>query len=311
MAIKPFHFRLKKVSSDQQRLLEAVMSFLPKTGLRARFGSGLEEALTKHVGESSSVRLEAVSEMTHEAFVGKLTAYPVLVLLECVPVNKKAYLEIDTVIAHALIGHLLGSGVEESATKRGLTDIEQGVLQYLFLQLLAHVYRMCGQESRVHFRFDRFVFDPSDVRALARADERMTVLTLRVQIGSHNGYAKLVLTNSLVEAAYLDVVAPGEIRAEEAALELAELRRFGNFRVGMWAEAGHTTLTPEEIGQLEEEDVILFDETDIKLTGDGGVGGKALVKVGKGRHGGFWADISTDTKAVHACLEQHFKGEKV
>jgi len=310
MAIKPFHFRLKKISGEQQRLLEAVLSFLPKTGLRKRFKDGIEEALTKHIGEKASVRVEAVSEITHEAYVGQLAEQPLIAVLECVPVNKKAYLEIDTVLAHSLIGCLLGGGAEENSIKRGFTDIEQGVVQYLLLQLLSHVYRMCGEESRVHFRFDRFILAPSDLRSLARSDEMVTMLTLRVKVGSFDGYAKLILPNPLVEEAYLDVVAPDEMREAEAILELGELLKFGNFRVGMWVEAGRTTLTPDDLGELEEDDVILFDETDINLS-EGGIGGKALIRVGKGQHGGFWADIYTDKKAVHARLEQQFKGDKV
>jgi flagellar motor switch protein FliM len=311
MAIKPFQLSLKKVSSQQQRLLEAIMSFLPKTGLRDRFRGGVEEALEKHVGEKATIRLEAVSEMTHEAYLGQLAAQPVLTVIECVPVNKKAYLEIDPMMSHLLIGYLLGSESDQPQTPRLLTDIEQGVLQYLFLQVFAHVYRLCGKEARVHFRFDRFSFDPTEIRSLASADEMVTVLTVRVQLGSHVGYAKLVLPNPLVESAYLDVMAPGEVREEEAVSELEELKRFGNFRVSMWAEAGRTTLMPSDLEQLEEEDVVLFDETDVRLEEGNAVKGRALVRVGKGEHGGFWADVSADKKAVHARLEQQFKGDSV
>lgn len=311
MALKPFHFRLKKVSLQQQRLLTAIMSFLPKTGLRDRFRLGIEESLGKHIGERAKVRLEAVSELTHEAFIGQLPTQPILTVIECVPVNKKAYLEIDPMMAHLVIGYLLGSQVDQPQVPRSLTDIEQGVLQYLLLQVFAHVHRMCEKEARVHFRFDKFAFDPKDIRTLAPADEVVTILTVRVQLGSNVGYAKLVLPNALVESAYLDVVAPGEVREEEAIGELEELKRFGNFRVSIWAEAGRTTLTPEELGQLEEEDVVLFDETDIKLEEGSLAGGKALVRIGKGEHGGFWADISADKKAIHASLEQQFKGESV
>lgn len=311
MTVKPYHFKLDKVSSRQQQLLDAVMSFLPKTGLRESFSKGIDEAMEKHVGELASYQLEAVSEMSHQAYCNQLPAKPLVAVLGCVPVDRKAYLEIDDVIVQVVLERLLGGSLEGTELPRALTDTEQGVLQYLLLQLLAHVYRLCGKEARVHFRFDRFVLDARDMEELARADEEVVLLTFRIEIGDRAGFAKLVLPNPLVESAFLDVSAPGQKREEELVHDLNSLRRFENFRVALWAEAGRTTLKPDELGQLERDDVILFDETDIALGEDKSLGGRALLRLGMGRHGGFLAGISTDKQKIHCRLEQQFKGEKI
>ncbi len=304
MSVKPFRFRLKKVSSRQQRLLDAVMSFLPKTGLRARFQRGVEEAMTKHVGEPVLYQLEAVSEVTHQAFVRQLPSTPVVAVVSCVPVDRKAYLQIDNIIAQVLIDRLLGGSIGEVPIPRALTDTEQGVLQYLLLQLMAHVYRLSGQSARVHFRFDRFALQPDALTELADADERVTVLTVRVQVGPAAGFVKLVIPNPLAEANFLDVSAPRERRDEELAYELGEFARFGSFRARLWVEAGRTTLTPEELMQLERDDVILFDESDIVLGDNNELGGRALIRLGTGTHGGYNAKITSDRKRVHCWLEE-------
>jgi flagellar motor switch protein FliM len=311
MAVKPFHLRLKKVSSKQQRLIDALMSFLPKTGLRSRFRLGIDEALAKHVGDGVSYQLESVSEMTYQSFSNKLPAKPLLAVLSCAPVDARAYLQIDNVIAQVFISCLLGGDAEEEQVPRALTDTEQGIMQYLLLQLLSHVYRMCGRSTRVHFRFDSFVTDPGEAAGLTRADEVVSVLVVRVDLGEHTGYVKLVFPNPLVESSFLDVQAPGELRVEEFAYDLEQLKRFESFRVRLWAEAGRTTLKPGELSQLERDDVVLFDETDIALGENGAPKGKAILRVGRGERGGFWADISAEAKAVHARLAQHFKGESI
>lgn len=311
MAVKPFHLRLKKVSSKQQRLLDALMSFLPKTGLRSQFRQGIDEALAKHVGDGVSYQLESVSEMTYQSFSNKLPGNPLLAVLGCAPVDAKAYLQIDNVIAQVFIERLLGGGHEEEHVPRVLTDTEQGILQYLLLQVLSHVYRMCGQSARVHFRFDSFVMDPNEAAGLARVDEVVSVLVVRINLDEHTGYAKLVFPNPLVESSFLDVSAPGELRAEERAYDLEQLKRFESFRVRLWAEAGRTTLKPDELRQLERDDVILFDETDVALGENGAPKGRALLRVGRGERGGVWSDISAEARAVHARLTQHFKGESI
>ncbi len=311
MAIKPFHLKLKKVSARQQQLLQALMSFLPRTGLRDRFDAAVSEALRKHAGEAVSYQLEAVSEMTHQAFSNQLPSTPVVAALSCVPVDRKAFLQIDNVLAHVLIDRLLGSERDEAPAPRALTETEQGVLQYLILQLLSHVYRLCGKEARVHFRFDRFVAEPREFATMGKGDEIVTVLTLKMNADAHAGFVKVVVPNALVESAFLDVEVPGERREEERVYALDQLKRFGNFRTVMWAEAGRTTLTPQELVQLEREDVILFDETDITMDERSAIAGRATVRVGAGQHGGFVSEVTSDPKTVHCRLTQHYKGEGI
>jgi len=113
-----------------------------------------------------------------------------------------------------------------------------------------------------------------------------------------------VLPNPLVESNFLDVASPTERRDEEVAYDIASLKRLGNFRTSLWAEAGRTTLKPDELMQLEREDVILFDETDIVLEEGSDIHGNATVRVGMGEHGGFVAEVTTDSRSVHCRLKQ-------
>jgi len=112
-----------------------------------------------------------------------------------------------------------------------------------------------------------------------------------------------------VEAALLNVESPLDLRPEERAYELEELKRFGHFRTPLWAEAGRTTLMPGELVELERDDVILFDESDLVLASDGAISGRVLVRVGTGMSGGFIAEVEADEKSVHARLNDVFKGE--
>lgn len=311
MTVKPFHFNLKKISSRQQELLDAIMSFLPKMCMREKFKVGIKEALAKHLGDDVSYRLETVSEIAHGFYSKQLPKNPIVAVLGCVPVDKKAYLEIDSVIAQKVLERLLGGELENKVISRLPTDIEQGVLQYLLLQLMSHVYRLCGKNTRIHFRFDRFIFSAKEMEELMRPEEGVVSLNLIINIGDTSGYAKLVLPNPLVEATFLDLSDSVEAAESDLNEKLEDLKRFDNMRIVMWADAGRTTLTPADLGELERDDVILFDETDVFMSDNKELKGRVVLRVGTGRHGGFLADVSTDKKSLKCRLEQQFKGEEI
>jgi flagellar motor switch protein FliM len=176
--------------------------------------------------------------------------------------------------------------------------------------LLERFQDVAGSKAPVHFRFDRFMFEPTDVEGVADADVPVTVLTYNIAVGKRSGFLRIVLPNPMVEAAFLEIP-QSEQTKEDFDRERRNIGRFGDVVTTLWAEAGRTTLTPEELANIERDDVVLFDESDIILGKKGKVEGRVRVRVGSGNHGGFLSKITTDDRAAHCRLEQSFKGEGV
>lgn len=310
MTVKPFQLKLAKVSSQQQELLRAVMTFLPKTVTTDALCDELRGVLSDRLGSDVSFELDSVSEMTHAAFCKTLPRRPIVTSLTCVPVNQKVFLHLDEVLAHIAIERMLGGEPSDKPAMHALTDTEQGVLQYLMLMLLERFQKVAGSAAPVHFRFDRFMFEPAEVEVLAGADVGITMLTYSVTIGERSGFLRMVLPNPMVEAAFLRIP-QGEKTAEELRRERQRLECFGDVVTAVWAEAGRTTLTPDELANIERDDVVLFDESDIVLGEGGKMEGRVRVRVGSGSHGGFLSEITTDRRMAHCRLKQSFKGEDV
>jgi len=310
MNIKPFHFKLKKVSAKEQRVLSALFDFLPKTGIRMQFREAIEEALLKHLGTEARYCLETVSQGDFELFADRMPDPAVLVVLGMPPREGKIILEIDDHLVSLVIEKLLGGTAETIPVVRSLSDTEQGVLQYLLLQVLAHVYRLCGQDARLHFRFEKFVFSPKGLHSIIAPDESASLLTVRVTIDKHSGFIRLLLPSPLIEQLYLNIEAKGEAREGERAYTLARLKEFGYVLAHVWAEGGYTTVTAGELKNLEVGDVILFDETGLTL-GEKGPNGRAVLRVEEGRHGGFISDISVERTKLHCSIVDVQKGEKI
>jgi flagellar motor switch protein FliM len=310
MNVQSFRFKLKKVSEKEQRLLSALYDFLPKTGMRNEFASAIHDALNKHLGVETHYAVEAVSQASFGSYIEKLPDPVVLVVLGMAPREGKMIVQIDDHLTALFIEKLLGGTSEAVPQPRPLSDTEQGVLQYLVLQVLAHLHRLCGNDARLHFRFEKFVFTPRALKGVVSGDESAASLTVKITVGNHDGFVRLFVPSPLIEQQYLNVQMKGEVRQKEMEHLLGQLGEFSYVTVPLWADAGHSTLTAAELGNLEEGDVILFDSTQIALT-DSMVTGKVILRTGEGRHGGFVSEITVSPKKVQCRIVDVHKGEDI
>lgn len=288
MLVKPFHWNLKKVSSEETRLLKALFEFLPETSVRAELGLAIRKTLLKHLGEKVVYYLDAVNQLSYNDFLSGAGEPVAIAVLGLAPIQKKMVIEIDGEIAHIIIDHLLG-GEGTSAAHRTPTDAEQGVLQYLIMQLLGEVYKLCGASTRVHFRFERFVFDLKDASELAEPKDMVALLTYKVVIKERAGFVKLAFPNPFALEAFLTpeqvTTSPGE-----AGFIAKAVGSYDFLNAALWAEAGVATLEPTELSSLDAGDVIIFDETGLTLA-DGKLSGNVYLRAGSGVSGGFRAVV--------------------
>ncbi|MFA4873734.1 MAG: hypothetical protein WC956_06220 [bacterium] len=308
MAITHYHLKLKRVSKSEQQLLSALYAYLPDTGLRERFALGLRDAIASHIGEGFSFKLETVEQRPFASFLERMPAHPLVLVIGLVPYESKIICEIDSTLAMMAVERMLGGFVESMPEPRVLSETEQGVLEYLILQTMAHIHAECGKDERVHFRFDRFAASSDQVRGLADPDAKAASLAFRVLLGRHAGFVRLIFPEPFVEEAMLGTETSQALNPAELERMFQGLAEYGFVRVPVWAEAGRTTLAPADLTQIEEGDIILFEQGDMRLAG-GGEAGKVILRVGNGMHGGFDAGISLDARRVRATIEGTHKGE--
>ena len=310
MGINPFHFKLKNVNGAEQRVLSALFDFLPKTGMREKFREAVLEALTKNLGIETAYNLEAVNQGSFDSFIRKLPDAAVLVVLGMAPREGRIVVEIDEHLAALFIEKLLGGTAETFPTPKPLSDTEQGVLQYLILQLLAHMYRLCGNDARLHFRFEKFVFQPKALKGVVSENDNVSALTVKVTVGKLDGFVRLYIPSPLIEQQYLNIQAKGEAREAEREYIMDRLEEFGFVTVPLWAEAGQTTITAGDMKNLEVGDVIIFDATQLMLTNTG-PSGRVVLRTGEGRHGGFISEVTALPRKIQCRIVDVKKGEDI
>jgi flagellar motor switch protein FliM len=306
MSIQPYRFKLRKISSERLRLLDAMHSYLPSTGLEDTFLAGLKDAVEVMLGDGFSLLLETVEQGAFSGFLAKLPAHPLIAVIGLAPGNQKLMLEIDATLAMMAVERMLGGHVETMPEARALTETEQGVLQYLLLKLLLMTHRACGADARVHFRFDKFISHPDELARMVEEDSTMAVAGFRATLGRHAGFVRLMFTNPFLEQMLLSASAPGESRPAELRHALDAMKRYAYVRVPLWAEVGRTALKIEDVRQLEEGDVVLLEQGDIDLSSGGA--GKAIMRLGDGLVGGVDVDMRLSPTRAHCTVQGIHKG---
>ncbi len=300
MAIRPFKFKLKKITKREADLIGALYEFLPATGVRETFLSGVIGALENHLGQGVEISMESFHYQRIFEYLPNVADSSVIAAFGMNPVNRKALCEIDPLIAIAAVEYLLG-GRPKGGVMRKLSETELGVLQYLILQMLSSIYRLSGQNPRVHFRFDRFISGSRELAGIADPEDGVAVLVFRIRLGKLAGFFRLVLPDPFVEENFLPALPAGNVDVVEANRFLESVSRYSYVRFPLYAEVGRTELSPADLKGVEEGDVIILDEAYLKRAADSS-SGKAVIRLGDGRCGGIESEFEKEGQLLKCKL---------
>jgi type III secretion system YscQ/HrcQ family protein len=212
------------------------------------------------------------------------------------------FIEVELSLAHAIVELLLG-GAGEAVPLRPLTDVEEGVMVFVLLEVLR------AMAPSLEPRLPRFhlegVARNVDQWLLKLGNEsHLAIISLRCTVGAQEGFTRIVLPASLLE---LPVPASS---GEEAARRRERIARHGSrlawIQTWLWAEIGRVEIVASDLASLQAGDVVLLDELSVRC--DRGEGGTAKLRAGLGRAGCFEADIALDGEGYTATLRS-FRNE--
>lgn len=301
MTVTPFKWDLKTISQKSVEATEALFSFLPATGARDSIINELRKVLMQHLGNETYFLTESADVVPCRRWLSALSDPSIVAVLGMSPLNSKVLVHIDHVIAHHVIDRLLGGTGEITPEVRLLTEAEVGVLQYLIMQLLMRLHSICGHDERVFFRFEQILQRAENLVALVPAKEDGVVVTIRLGFADHVGFVRVLFPNPFISEAMLEPLRGPETAGERRYWK-SRMEAFGDMKASVWAEAGVVTIHPDELQNLEVGDVVLLDESDVRLKNKT-VKGKLKLRVGDGQHGWVRAKVDADQEVLHCTIE--------
>lgn len=280
MPVNPFPFQdLPKVSRGENQLVGTLQSFWQESGFSQTFVPSLEQLISKTLGVNCTISLERLFTDQSERFLASLPPSGAYLLFGLTPLTQKMVMELDLILAHAIIDRLLGGTGEPMGAVGPLSEVEEGILSYFVLKVLAHLHERVGEGGKLHFRLEELA--PSCQRwKESFKGSHSVILFVGVTLGHRRGYGKLVIPAVLLQKGFLEAF-NHVTREQPVALSEPELLdRFGWVESKLLAEIGETTLRSREIQGLAKGDVVFFDKTRISLR-EGRAEGEVSLRMGK------------------------------
>ncbi|MBI2066631.1 MAG: FliM/FliN family flagellar motor switch protein [Deltaproteobacteria bacterium] len=294
--IVPFDFgKLPHIGAAEVSLINAFHRFFPSHATSDELKQSVQELLHEELGSDFSFHVERVESRPMAQVLEGLPRLGIFLVIGLPPKEEKIVVDVDLLIAHAVVDRLLGGHGDTLAQTRTLSEIEEGVLSYLILKLLSHFYDTMGASPRVHFRLFDFCSNTNELQPYLKSGEAVIALTLQVRLGRQSGSFKMLIPSSiLLQFSSADDFGLTEAEKRDRS---ERMNAFGFLPASLWVEGGRTTVRTGELSRLKEGDFVLLDE---------GGGDAVSLRVGTGERRSVRGKIISRERKLQVQLEEIF-----
>lgn len=286
--VKTYNFRRpNKFNRDQIRAVQM---------LHESFARYLTSTLSTMTRSMVSVEISNVEQVPYEEFVRSVMSPTTLAILDVIPLEGKAILEINQLLMFSLIDRMLGGKGLPLDSAREFTDLERTIVDRTLSRILRELDDSWKTiEEDIHFRLFGKESNPFFVQIVPKA-EMVLLVNIKAQVGMVEGRMNLCLPFHTLEPVMERFnpqewfVAKDKYLTEEERGRLT--RKVHNVSVDLTAELASSTLTLHELSTLSPGDVINLG-TNITEAGTMSVGPipKFCVTYGSSPQGTMCASI--------------------
>jgi flagellar motor switch protein FliM len=290
---------LSQVSRQEAQLFKNLEWLFPAF---SGFGEMLE-AIAKTLKNCLNSDVQITFDYFQLIPVSELPAYiadpTFLAALSFRPYQPRGFWEIELGFAHEAVEMLLGAN-SESVEIRALTELEEGLLQFLALQVLRTIFTH-SEAEKIHVRLDNILSSSKAVVSLAAPETQMVLMSLSASVGGYTGYFRFFIPATVL--AKLRPHAEAPVRAYRMQQNLIR----SNFRLAMpplllRAEIGYAEISLAEFEELRPGDTIILDK--LSLRPDRQAEGRAELRVGSGFSGHLDCRLRFDGRGYKAEVEE-------
>ncbi|MBX2989620.1 MAG: flagellar motor switch protein FliM [Bacteroidetes bacterium] len=291
--ILPFDFQIpNRISKRQLQALNAVY-----TTFAEAFGSYLLSSLQARV----SVSVTDVQQMFYSQYLASTTKPSCLYVFRMGESEAQGVLELSPSLVLAVIARMLGGTADPNLPPRSITKIEQNITRGIVLRALADMDRAWATIIDRKFELERYETE-GDFLQIAPTSEIVLVVSFELTIDGQ----PYTMNICLPTFAFEDILAklhvqhsagvdssPGHTESRVVVMKTLETTR-----LPLVCMLGDTTLTVQQLMNLEPGDVLLTDTTttsDLRIELDGTTRALGKPGISNGRAAVKLTQILSDT----------------
>lgn len=182
--------RPDRVSKEQIRSLHF---------LHDRFARNVTTSLSAYLRTVTDVMIVSVEQFTYSEFLMSLPDPTAFYALSLNPFDGHGALEMNPNIAFTMIDRMLGGSGQGMTSNRGLTEIEQNVIDGVVKLLLENLSETWTPITRVQFRISGRETRPQMLQ-VAAPNEVVILLVFDLRVGDERGMLNLCIPAAVIEA---------------------------------------------------------------------------------------------------------------
>ncbi|MCL2012566.1 MAG: FliM/FliN family flagellar motor switch protein [Cystobacterineae bacterium] len=222
-----------------------------------------------------------------------------LAVLSFRPYQPRGFWEIELGFAHKAVELLLGAN-SESVEIRALTELEEGILQFLALQVLRTMFVNAGA-GKVHVRLDNIFSSSKAVMPLMASETHMVLMSLSASVDGHKGCFRFFIPATVLSKLQPHADAP--VRAYRMQQNLIRAKdRLALPNLSLRVEIGHAEIPKAEYEGLRPGATVLLDK--LTLRPDKRADGSAELRIGAGFSGHLDCQLGFDGRGYKAEVEK-------
>jgi len=291
--------RLPKVSRQETQLFRCLEWLFPAYAEHGEMLDAIAKTLQNCLQSDVHLTFDYFQLLPVSELPSCIAETTFLAVLSFRPYQPRGFWEIELGFAHKAVEMLLGAN-SESIESRALTELEEGVLQFLALQVLRAMFAST-EAGKTHVRLDNILSNSKTILPLMASETQMVLMSLSASVGGHTGYFRFFIPATIL--AKLQPPAQAFARAYRMQQNLIRAKpRLALPRLFLRAEIGHAEISLAQFRGLRPGDTVILDE--LHLRPDERAEGKAELRMGAGLSGHLDCRLRFDGRGYKAEVEK-------
>ncbi len=277
---------LQRIPREHRDLHRALHTVMPEALFQPGFLVRICDVLQKYTDIKIDLWADTIRTVRRDQLRSIIPGTTFLAIIGLPPFTEKLVVEVDLRFVYAAVNKLLGGHGISVDMHRPLTEIEQGVFSYLFLKALVLFQDEISTVEQVAVRLEDMRNDVRSTADIFRTEDFWLCSTWKMNFDLDVGYVRVLVPTSLARRVVPRRAPKGsQLEAQMHQRIRRRMARLGGAYVEARVEAGRIDLTQENLTALDPGDIILLEETQVRLRPDGSVSGPAQMTVGLGTRG--------------------------
>lgn len=254
--------RPDRVSKEQIRSLHF---------MHDRFARNITTQLAAYLRTVTDISIVSVEQFAYSEFLMSLPDPTAFYALSLSPFDGLAALELSPAVAFTTIDRMLGGSGLAAPLSRGLTEIEQNVIDSVVRVMLENLTEIWKPIGGIEFRVQARETRPQMLQVSA-PNEVIILLVFDIRVAESRGMLNLALPAALIESVGASFSQQWRTRKEPSDLDRTRLvRNLERIPLSLTAVVD-TTMSTEELLALDAGDVIVLDRAvtqpvDVQVNG--------------------------------------------